>query len=113
MPPLEITFHGLPPSEALADEVRERFARLGRVAPGVIHCRVAIEVPHKHHHKGRHFRVRIALTVPRRGEVVVTSDPAERRTHEDPYLAVHEAFDALRRQLVDTKRASESSPRDR
>ena len=55
-------------------------------------------MPHKHHHQGKQFNVRIDIGVPG-SEIVVTKDASE-----DVYIAVRDAFDAAKRQLEDYAR---------
>jgi cold shock CspA family protein len=62
-----------------------------------------VERPHRQHHKGTLFHVRIDLRVPGR-ELVVNRDPTEHHAHEDVYVAIRDAFDAARRQLEDHAR---------
>ncbi len=101
--PLQITFHGLDPSPAIEAAVREHATRLERFSCDITSCRVLVEAPHRHHQQGNLFRLRIDLTVPGR-EIVVGRDPAEHHAHEDPYVAIRDAFDAARRQLEDHAR---------
>lgn len=101
--PLQITFHGLDPSDAIEAAIREHAVRLDRFYDKIMACRVLVEARHKHHHQGNLFRLRIDVTVPGR-ELVVTRDPAEHHAHEDPYVAIRDAFDAVRRQLEDYAR---------
>jgi len=96
--PLQITFLNVPPSEAVEFKVRERAKKLERISDNIMACRVTIEAPHKHHHKGSTYQVRIDLTVPG-GEIVVSRDPGLNHAHEDVYVAVRDAFDAMSRQL--------------
>jgi ribosomal subunit interface protein len=100
---LQITFRGLDPSPALEATVREHVARLERFSDDITRCHVLVEAPHRRHHQGNLFRLRIDLAVPGR-EIVVGRDPAERQAHEDPYVAIRDAFDAARRQLEDHAR---------
>jgi len=97
--PLQISFRGLDPSEAIETSVREHAERLDRFG-SVTGCRVVIEVQHRHHHKGHLYHVQIDLTAPRR-EIVVSRDPPAHHAHEDIYVAIRDAFDAARRQLED------------
>jgi ribosome-associated translation inhibitor RaiA/cold shock CspA family protein len=99
----EITFRGLPSSEALAADIQKKIDKLDRFFEHIMSCRVVIEAGHKHHHKGNLYHVRIALGVPGR-ELVVSRDPEKHQAHEDPYVAVRDAFDAARRQLEDYAR---------
>jgi ribosomal subunit interface protein len=101
--PLQISFRGLPPSEAIADRVRERAARLDRFHSRIMGCRVVVESPHRRHHQGKLYHVRIDLTVPGE-ELVISREPAEDHAHEDVHVAIRDAFDAAQRRLEDHAR---------
>jgi len=101
--PLEITFRDLPHSDAVEARIRDKAAKLEAFCEDIIGCRVVVEAPHRHRHKGRIYHVRIDLTVPDE-ELVVSRDPAGNHAHEDVYVAVRDAFDAARRQLQDYAR---------
>jgi len=98
--PVEITFRDLPRWEKAEDEVRKQAAELERYFDRITSCRVVIEAPHLHHQKGQIYHVRVDLTVPGK-EIVVKRDPADKKPHEDLYLAIRDAFRAARRQLQD------------
>ncbi len=100
MEPVQISFHGLEPSEALTELVEKRAQKLVRFNDRLIRCRVAIEAPHHHHQHGNHYRVRIELTVPG-DEVIVSHAPPARLLDEDAYRAINHAFDSVRRQLTE------------
>jgi ribosomal subunit interface protein len=91
--PLQITARNMSLSEAAKAAIQEKAAKLDAVDDGIIGCRVLVELPHKHHHQGARYNVRIDLTIPG-AELVVTREP-----HEDLYVAIRDAFDAARRQL--------------
>jgi ribosome-associated translation inhibitor RaiA len=101
--PLQITFRDIPRSEALEAVIREKAEKLDQFYEKVMACRVVVEAPHGHHHKGYLYHVRIDLTVPR-GELVIKRDPKDNHAHEDPYVAVRDAFKAARRKLQDYAR---------
>jgi ribosomal subunit interface protein len=92
---LQITLRDMLNSEALELHIREKIRKLDRLCAQLISCRVVVEVPHRHHQQGKEFDVRIDLGVP--GDEIVVN----RRHHEDPYVALRDAFDAARRQLED------------
>ena len=94
----EITFRGLEPTPALEAKVSERVERLERYHTRIMGCRVMIESHHRHHHKGKLYHVRIDLTVPG-NELVVSRNPEENHAHEDAYVAIRDAFNAMERQL--------------
>jgi len=101
--PLEITFRHMDPSPALEAVVRERAEKLEKFCDQIIGCQVVVESPHKHHHKGNLHHLRIDVTVPG-AEIVVVRSPDEHQAHEDPFVAVRDAFDSVRRQLEDYMR---------
>ena len=120
--PTQVTFRGLEQDKALEDDVRERVAWLEQFYTGIVRCRVVVEVPHRHRLDGRHFHVRVEVTVPGGPPIVVNHEPslhgrsqdaAVEAHHKDDEIdgvrrhatvAVHEAFDAARRRLEDFAR---------
>jgi ribosome-associated translation inhibitor RaiA len=90
----------LPPSEAVEAAVREKAAKLDEFCDDIMSCRVMVESPHRHHHTGKLYHLRIDLTVPG-DEIVIKRDPSEDATHEDVYVVIRDAFDAAKRQLED------------
>jgi hypothetical protein len=118
--PTQVTFRGLPHSDALEAIVRERIAWLEQFYGGIVRCRVAVELPHRHRHDGRHIHVRIELTVPGGSPLVISHEPTlhgrlKDKEQEDHHkqtevtqrywsVAIHEAFDAARRRLEDFAR---------
>jgi ribosomal subunit interface protein len=101
--PLEIVFRNLEPSDAIEAKVRERAEKLESFYADIMSCRVAVEARHKHHHKGNLYHVRVDLTVPG-AELVASREPKEHHAHEDVYVAIRDAFDAVRRQVEDYAR---------
>jgi cold shock CspA family protein/ribosome-associated translation inhibitor RaiA len=95
--PVQISFRDMAPSEAIETRVRELAAKLERFASDLVGCRVVIEAPHRHHHKGKLFHVRIDLTLP--GHDLVVDREPENHAHEDVYVAIRDAFVAAQRQL--------------
>ena len=101
--PLQISFRGMEPSPAVELKVRERVAKLERFSDRITSCRVVVESPHRRHHQGKLFHVRVDLTVPG-NELAVSREPAQHHEHEDVYVAIRDAFDAAQRQLEDHAR---------
>jgi len=125
--PLQITFRDMAPSPAIESSVREKAVKLDELYPGIMSCRVIIEAPHRHHHKGKAYSVRIDLTVPG-AELVVNRapkrlaaarlnhteqpdtdfaevhEPSKHAAHEDVYVAIRDAFNAAGRKLQDHAR---------
>lgn len=117
--PVQLTFRGFEPDDALEADVRERVSWLEQFYEGIIRCRVLVEVPHRHRHDGRHFHVRIEMTVPGGTPLVVSHAPSRHGRLKDiegaahrkddeignvrryAQTAIREAFDAARRRLED------------
>lgn len=98
--PLQITFRNLENSPTVEAKIRERVEALERFYNRITSCRVVIEEPNRHHRGGRLYHIRVDLKIPGE-EIVVKRDPSEHHAHEDIYVAVHDCFDAVRRQLED------------
>jgi len=96
--PLQITIRDVGHSEALETHIRDKAKKLDEFFDHIMSCRVVVEMPHKHHHQGKQFNVRIDIGVPG-SEIAVNRDH-----HEDVYVALRDAFDAAKRQLEDYAR---------
>jgi ribosomal subunit interface protein len=96
--PVQVAFRGLETSAAVEAAVREKVAKLEQFSEQLMSCRVEIEQLDKHRHQGRPFLVRIDVTLPGH-ELSVNQQP-----NEDVYVALRDAFDAMRRQLEDAVR---------
>lgn len=95
--PLQITYHGMEPSEALSENIRQKIEGLEKYYSPIMACRVAVRAHHRQV-QGNIYHVRIDVTVAGH-ELVVSRDPAKNHAHEDAYVAVRDAFVAMRRQL--------------
>lgn len=91
--PLQVSWHGVQPSDAVQQAIRDQAAKLEHYFDHITSCRVALELDGRHPRHGRQFRVRVDLTVPGR-EIV-----ANREHHEDVHVALREAFGDARRRL--------------
>jgi cold shock CspA family protein/ribosome-associated translation inhibitor RaiA len=101
--PIQITFREMGPSPAIEAAIRERAERLDRFHPHITSCRVVVEAPHHHQHKGGLYGVRVEVMVPG-GEIAVTHEGRQNHAHEDVYVAVRDAFEAVGRLLEDRAR---------
>jgi ribosome-associated translation inhibitor RaiA len=99
--PLQITFRHMDPSAALEARIRQRAGELDAVCDRIISAHVTVECPHpRRHYHGKVFEVRVDLALPGK-DIVVAREPPTKHAHEDPYVAVRDAFDAVRRRLED------------
>src|SRR5688572_13084160 len=125
--PLQITYRHMEATAAIEENIREKAAKLETIYDGIMSCRIAVEAPHRHHHKGKAYVVRIDLTVPG-GELVINREPkrlvpkkakvggepdkdfaelhepSKHAAHEDLYVAIRDAFNAAGRKLQDHAR---------
>lgn len=101
--PVQITFRNIDPSDFVRARVRERADQLERLFGRIVSCRVVIEAPNRRHRRGRLYKVSVDVKVPR-GEVAVTRNPAAHHAHEDLYVAIRDAFNAVGRRLEDHAR---------
>ncbi|WED42670.1 HPF/RaiA family ribosome-associated protein [Legionella cardiaca] len=97
--PIQVIFRNMDHSAAAEEKARTLAEKLERYFDKIMSCRVVIESPHRHHHKGKLYHVRIDLTVPD-AELVVSREPSEHHEHEDVYVAIRDAFNAIKKQLM-------------
>jgi cold shock CspA family protein len=118
---LQITYRNIKPSTEIDKWIRAEAAKLDGLYSRVMGCRVAVEIPHRHHRKGSPYHIRIDLTVPR-GEIVVKREPSlnaqarhlgERESKKQAEVkaphkllrqAINDAFKAAGRRLQDYAR---------
>lgn len=98
--PLQVTFHNTDPLPGIEEVIRERAARMDRYFDRITSCRVVIDVPHKHHHKGNLYQVRLDITVPG-DEIAVTREASGHEAAKGLADAIKDAFDAADRLLED------------
>ena len=96
--PVQITFRDIAKSEAVETAIREKAERLERFSERIMSCKVMVGMIQKHKHQGKLFNIRIDLTLPG-AEIVVNRDKAE-----DIYVAIRDAFDAVKRKLEEQVR---------
>jgi ribosomal subunit interface protein len=99
--PLQVSFRNMDRSPAIEARVREKAAKLEQYFHHLTSCRVVVEAPHRHQHKGKIYHVRIEMGVPQKSELVVSNEREENHAHEDVYIAIRDAFKIAERQLRD------------
>ena len=101
--PLQVTFRKMLPSPFVRERIRERADKLEQFHQRVTDCRVVVEAPHRHHHKGKLYAIAVEVRVP--GAMLTSHrNPGQRHTHEDVYVALRDSFDSIERQLEDFAR---------
>lgn len=101
--PLQISFKNMEPSAAVEARIRDKAKLFDRFYDRILACRVTVEAPHRHHHKGKIYRIRIDLTLPG-GELNIDRSPDEHHAHEDIYVSIRDSFNAAIRRLEDYAR---------
>jgi ribosomal subunit interface protein len=94
----KVVFRGIDHSQAVADAVQKRLDKLERFSDEIQSLRVILESPHNHHHKGKVFHVGVEAVIPNH-DIQVNHDQHDKHEHEDIYIAIRDAFNALERQI--------------
>jgi hypothetical protein len=95
---VRVTFRNVPSARALEAIALGCVDDLVDLWPRLTSCDVVIDAPHKHSRHGRAFRVEVRLAGP---NLQLAVGASAKHTASDPYHAMHEAFRAARRSLVD------------
>jgi ribosome-associated translation inhibitor RaiA len=95
----QITLRNLRRSTALSARIRELADRLEQRYPAILNCRVAVAQDTARTPMGRMFHVTVRVRL--KGRELVASH--EHR--DDVYVALRDAFEAMRRQLIESAAA--------
>jgi ribosome-associated translation inhibitor RaiA len=101
--PLQITFRHMDPSPALADRIRTLVSRLEKFDARITHCHVIVTPPPRHRRHGALYDFHIDIGLPDQ-VIAVRRAHSGAPAHEDPYVALRDAFRAARRKLEDYRR---------
>ncbi len=96
---IEIVFHNMDRSPAVEARVRERIERLERRFERLTSFRATIDAPHRRHRKGKQYAVRLEAHVPS-GILTIDREPGDVYAHQDIFVAVRDAFDAMERKIT-------------
>lgn len=108
--PVQIHFHGIDASPAMEGVLRDKLAGISHIEPRATSCLAVIEPSDRRHRHGTVHRVTLRLAIPG-DELVVSRESELDHSHEDPYVALRDACDALRRQIVERSRAQRAAER--
>ena len=92
--PLRISTRKLDLSQSALESIKNKAEKLEQFYDKIIACRVVVERPHRHKNHGVQFHVSIDLSLPG------TELAVKRESNEDIYIAIRDAFDVARRQLL-------------
>lgn len=103
--PLQVTFRDIDSSPAISEHIRRRADKLDQFCDRIMSCRVAIEAPDRHTHRGtKQYHVRIDVKAP--GVELVSSHTPPDILASDLYAVIDDAFADMERQLEDYNRMS-------
>ena len=91
-----ITYRHMPHSAVLDGKILELSGKLQDLHPRITSIHVVVDEIDRNKEQGRQFEVHLDVKAPS-AEFVATH-----QHHEDPYVAVREAFDAVLRQVTKT-----------
>lgn len=94
----QVVFRGIEHSQAVEEAVHKRVEKLERFSDQIKSLRVTLESPHNNHHKGKVYHVGVEAQIPRH-DIVVTHEQHDKHEHEDIYVAIRDAFNAVERRL--------------
>lgn len=95
---LQVTFRGFDAPLYAEERIAERVAKLERMYPSMMALNVVGERQLHRHHKGTLYQVRLEAIMPG-GPLPVTRAHGDKHAHEDFFVALRDAFDALERRL--------------
>lgn len=88
MSSLQITVRSISGSPTIEYHIRKYFDKLNRIYSKISHCRVVIDVPQNHKHKGKIFSVSIDIKIP--GQELIS-----RKQSQNLYAAIRDSFVAI------------------
>jgi ribosomal subunit interface protein len=94
----QVVFRNIEHSDAVEYAVHKRLEKLERYCDEIQSLRVTLESPHNNHYKGKVYHVGVEALVPNH-DIVVTHDQHDNHSHEDIYVAIRDAFNAVERRL--------------
>jgi cold shock CspA family protein len=94
-----VAFKDFPHSDFVEDAVRKRAEKLGNFFDRIVACDITVSEPHRSHHQGNLFNLKIHLKLPGGKDLVISRDPGKDGSHEDVYVVIRDAFNSLERQL--------------
>ena len=91
--PVKITFRHMESSAAVEARVHELAGHLGVFSDRIQFCRVVVDSPHRHHHQGKVFAVKVHLEIPGEDVVVFSQFEAPAYFHPRPSAAGEKGYD--------------------
>ena len=83
--------------------INYRIDKLEKYCNNITGVRIALEKNQEHQKTGRPFRVRIAIAIPHKKEVIVAKEPGNGEMHTDILAEINEAFNTAERVIKKRK----------
>ena len=103
--PISVVFRHIDASTSIQDDVHQKALKLARFSDEIMHCQVIVEKHHNHQQAGNLYHVRIDLKTAN-ALLVVDREPNKHTEHKDVYVAIRDAFAAIKRQLQNRFRSN-------
>jgi len=94
----QVVFRNIDHSPSVEEAVHKRVEKLERFSDQIQSLRVILESPHNNHHKGKVYHVGVEAQIPNH-DIIVTHEQHDKHEHEDIYVAIRDAFNAVERRL--------------
>lgn len=107
----KVVFRGIEHSPSVEEVVQKRLEKLQRYSDEIQSLRVTLESPHNNHYKGKVYHVGVEALIPNH-DIVVNHDQHDKHSHEDIYIAIRDAFDAMERRIKGIYRKRRQFNRD-
>jgi ribosomal subunit interface protein len=95
---LRVTYRDFSPPMLAEERIQKRVKKLERLFPRIVSCHVVASELHRAHKKGALYNIHLDVVIPGH-ELAAAHDRHDRHSHQDFYVALRDAFDALERQL--------------
>ena len=107
---LQIQFRGVEESDFIYNAIWDRAEKLEKFFRNIMECHVCIESPHRSKNTGTIYHVQIRLHIPGQ-DIIHSSEPEKNGAHEDVYVAIRDAFEAVTRKMEDRLRRRRDAAR--
>lgn len=92
MSSIQITLRYISDSPTIEYHIRKHFDKMNKMYRKISNCRVVIDVPQNHKHKGKIFSVSLDITIP--GKELIS-----RKQNQNLYVAIRDSFAAIEKLL--------------
>ena len=100
---IDVRFKGMERSAAMENAALARLQSLLKAHARITSCHVTIEAPPGHMRRGAQYRVCVDVVMPG-AELVASRSPPGHAQNQDAYVALRDAFRAVRRELKESLR---------